>query len=60
MITDLNCAVYEMRCNKLIAEGTINQIAMKLGKTPSVIRWCTSSSYKKYEHKHIYRLVKVR
>lgn len=52
---------YEYFCDdKLIAKGTINQIAMKLGKAPSAIRWCTSSSYKKYEHKHFYRLVKVR
>ena len=52
---------YEYYCdNKLIAKGTINQIAMKLGKTPSTIRWCTSSSYKKYKHEHIYKLVKVR
>ena len=52
---------YKYFCDdKLIAEGTINQIAMKLGKNPSAIRWCTLSSYKKHEHKHIYRLVKVR
>lgn len=52
---------YEYYCdNKLIAKGTINQIAMKLGKAPSAIRWCTSSGYKKYEHKHIYKLVKVK
>lgn len=52
---------YEYYCDdKLIAEGTINQIAMKLGKRPASIRGCTLSSYKKYEHKHTYRLVKVR
>lgn len=52
---------YKYYCDdKLIAEGTINQIAMKLGKSPASIRGCTLSSYKKYEHKHIYRLVKVR
>ncbi|MDT6951850.1 helix-turn-helix transcriptional regulator [Companilactobacillus alimentarius] len=52
---------YKYYCdNKLIAEGTINQIAMKLGKSPSSIRGCTLSSYKKYKHKHVYKLVKVR
>ncbi|WP_125567295.1 hypothetical protein [Companilactobacillus insicii] len=52
---------YEYYCDgKLIAKGTINQIAILTGKVPSSIRWCTSSSYKKYEHKHTYRLVKVR
>ncbi|WP_369833382.1 hypothetical protein AB8P52_04090 [Companilactobacillus pabuli] len=52
---------YEYYCDdKLIAEGTINQIAMKLGKSPASIRGCTLSSYKKYEHKHTYRLVKIR
>lgn len=43
-----------------IAEGTINQIAMKLGKSPSTIRGCTLSSYKKYSHIKTYKLVKVR
>ena len=52
---------YKYYCdNKLIAKGTINQIAMKLGKSPSSIRGCTLSSYKKYEHKHVYKLVKVK
>ena len=52
---------YKYFCDdKLIAEGTINQIAMKLGKSPSSIRGCTLSSYKKYKHEHIYKLVKVR
>lgn len=52
---------YEYYCDdKLIAEGTINQIAMKLGKSPASIRGCTLSSYKKYKHEHTYRLVKIR
>ncbi|WP_201308145.1 hypothetical protein [Companilactobacillus farciminis] len=52
---------YKYFCDdKLIAEGTINQIAMKLGKSPSTIRGCTLSSYKKYKHEHVYKLVKVR
>lgn len=52
---------YKYFCdNKLIAEGTINQIAMKLGKSPSTIRGCTLSSYKKYSHIKTYKLVKVR
>ena len=52
---------YKYYCdNKLISEGTINQIAMKLGKSPSTIRGCTLSSYKKYKHEHVYKLVKVR
>lgn len=52
---------YKYYCdNKLIAEGTINQIAMKLGKSPSSIRGCILSSYRKYKHKHIYSLVKVK
>jgi len=52
---------YKYFCDdKLIAEGTINQIAMKLGKSPSTIRGCTLSSYKKYKHEHVYKLVKIR
>ena len=52
---------YEYYCDdKLVAEGTINQIAMKLGKSPSAIRGCTLSSYKKYSHIKTYKLVKVR
>ncbi|MDT6953584.1 helix-turn-helix transcriptional regulator [Companilactobacillus alimentarius] len=52
---------YKYYCDdKLVAEGTINQIAMKLGKSPSTIRGCMQSVYRKYKHEHTYRLVKVR
>lgn len=51
---------YEYYCdNTLLAKGSINQIAIMVGKSPSTIRSCMLASYKKYHHEHTYRLVKI-
>lgn len=56
-----NMHKYEYYCDdKLVAKGTINQISILMGKSPSTIRGCTLSVYRKYKHEHTYRLVKVK
>ena len=48
------------RGDKLIAKGTIKQIANKTGKTERQIRYCQLSTYRKYAHAEKYRLIRVR
>jgi len=48
------------RGDKLIAKGTIKQIANKTGKTERQIRYCQLSTYRKYAHAEKYQLIRVR